>query len=96
MARVPMVTRTITTTKATVMCLDVTKGEPFTEVFPLPRTYKDDKALLKQVIKMYETDTVKPVHIVSVEEVETLYGMTEQEFIEQAKILPPRATAENK
>ena len=95
MAREPMVTRTITTTKATVMCLDVISGEPFNEVYPLPRTYKDKEKLLKQVKKMYETDTVKPVHIVDVEEVETLYGMTEAEFIANAKILPPR-TAKNK
>lgn len=96
MARTPMVTRTIVTTKATVMCLDITKGEPFNEVYPMPRTYKDEATLLKKIKAKYETDTIKPVHIVAVEEVETLYGMTEQEFIEVAKILPPRTTTESK
>ena len=90
MARVPMVTRTIITTKATVLCMDIAHGEPFNKEVILPRTYKDDKALMKQVSKLIDNDTVKAVHVVYKEEVETLYGMTEQEFIEQAKKLPPR------
>lgn len=90
MARIPMVTRTIVTTKATLLCLDIEKGEPFNEVITLPRTYKDDKALMKQVSKMFDNDTRKAVHVVAKEEVETLYGMTEQEFITLAKVLPPR------
>ena len=90
MARVPMVTRTIVATKVNVMCLDVEKGEPFNESVTVPRTYKDDEALLKKVRPLLETDTVKAVHIVGKEEIETLYGMTEQEFIHYAKVLPPR------
>lgn len=90
MARVPMVTRTIVATKANVMCLDVQKGEPFNELVTLSRTYKDDEALLKKVRPLLETETVKAVHIVDKEEIETLYGMTEQEFIQYAKVLPPR------
>lgn len=93
MARVPMVTRTIVATKANVMCLDVHAGEPFNEVVTVPRTYKDNEALLKKVKPLIETDTVKAVHIVDSEEIETLYGMTEQEFIQYAKVLPPRNVA---
>ena len=91
MARTPMVTRTIVTTKAIIMCLDVEAGVPFNKEVTLPRTYKDEKALLKKVRPLVETETVKAVHVVDTEEVETLYGMTEQEFIENAQILPPRA-----
>ncbi len=90
MARVPMVTRTIVATKATVMCLDVQAGEPMTETVTISRTYKTDEELLKKVKPLIETDTLKAVHIVDKEEIETLYGMTEQEFMEHAKILPPR------
>lgn len=93
MARTPMVTRTITTTKVNVMCLDILKGEPCNMVITVPRTYKDDEALMKKVRPLLQTDTLKPVHIVDKEEIETLYGMTEQEFIEHAKVLPPRGTA---
>ena len=91
MARIPQVTRTIQTTVANIMCLNIEKGEPFTQEVTLPRTYKDEKALLKKARPLVETDTIKAVHVVATEEVETLYGMTEQEFIENAQILPPRA-----
>ena len=90
MARVPMVTRTITTTKANVMCIDVQAGEPFNKEITVPRTYKDNESLLKKVKPLVETETVKAVHIVAKEEIETLYGMTEQDFIEHAKVLPER------
>ena len=93
MARIPMVTRTITTTKANVLCLDIEKGEPFNKVVVLPRTYKDDKSLMKMVSKVIDNEQQKAVHIVDKEEVETLYGMTEQEFIQLAKQLPPRGSA---
>lgn len=96
MARVPMVTRTIVTTKANVMCLDVEKAEPFNMDVTVPRTYKDEAALLKAVKAVAENDTVKCVHVVDSEDIETLYGMTEQEFIEHAKVLPPRNKEENK
>lgn len=90
MARVPMVTRTIVATKANVMCLDVQAGEPYNKVVTVPRTYKDDEALMKKVRPLLETETLKAVHIVDKEEIETLYGMTEQEFIQYAKVLPSR------
>ena len=84
-----MVTRTITTTKANVLCMDIQNAEPFNKVVTLPRTYKDDKTLMKKVQEVVETDTVKAVHVVDKEEVETLYGMTEQEFIQKAVVLDP-------
>lgn len=90
MARTPMVTRTIVTTKVNVMCLDVQLGEPCNRVITVPRTYKDDEALMKKVRPLLETETLKAVHIVDKQEIETLYGMTEQDFIEHAKLLPPR------
>ena len=89
MARKPMVTRTITTTKVNALCLDVLTSEPCNKVAVLPRTYKDDKTLLKKTQELIETDNLKVVHIVDKEEVETLYGMTEQDFIEKAVVLDP-------
>lgn len=87
MARKPMVTRTITTTKANVLCMDIQSAEPFNKVITLPRSYKDDKILMKRAREVVETDSIKVVHIVDKEEVETLYGMTEQEFIENGVVL---------
>lgn len=90
MARTPMVTRTIVTTKANVLCLNIEQGEPFNKVVEVPRTYKTDEELLNKVKSVAETETEKCVHIVDKEEIETLYGMTEQDFIEHAVVLPPR------
>lgn len=90
MARLPMVTRTIKTTKAIVMCVDVEAGEPFNKEVTVPRTYKDSESLLKTVKPIIETESIKAVHIVDKTEIETLYGMTEQEFVEHAKVLPER------
>lgn len=87
MARKPMVTRTITTTKVNVLCLNIESGEPFNMDVTLPRTYENDKKLLKMVQSVVDNDTVKSVHIVHKEEVETLYGMSEQDFIANAHIL---------
>ena len=89
MARVPMVTRTIQTTRANVMCLDSERGEPFNKEVILPRTYNDEKAMLKQAEKVINNDTVKAVHIVAFNVEETRYGMTEQQFIEVAEVIPP-------
>ena len=90
MARTPMVTRTIVTTKANVLCLNIEQGEPFNKLVEIPRTYKTDEELLNKVKSVSETETEKCVHIVDKEEIETLYGMTEQDFIKHAVILPPR------
>lgn len=90
MARVPMVTRTIQTTTANVLCLNIKEGEPFNKQVVLPRTYKDEKSMMKVVEKVINTDDVKAVHIVNTEVNETLYGMTEQEFIYFARVLPDR------
>lgn len=94
MARVPMVTRTIITTKVNVMCLNIETEETCNRSVVVPRTYNDDEKLLKKVKELIETETLKPVHIVDKEEIETLYGMSEQEFIKRAEVQPPRKAAE--
>lgn len=90
MARVPQVTRTIQTTKVNVLCLDIENEQPFNKEIVLPRVYKDEQHLLKQVKKIIDNDTTKAVHIVNFTVEQTLYGMSEQKFIETADILPPR------
>lgn len=95
MARVPMVTRTITTTKVVVMCLDTMSNETVEKTVIVPRTYKDEEKLFKVVKPLVTEEAIKPVYIVSTEEVEKLYGMTEQQFVETANELPPRTVKEN-
>lgn len=93
MARIPMVSRTITTTKVTLLCVNVKDGESENMVVTVPRTYKDDEKLLKVIRPMYETDELKLVHVLNKETQETLYGMTEADFIKNAEVLPPRTPA---
>ena len=50
--------------------------------------------MMKAAEKLLNTETEKAVNIVSSEELETLYGMTEQEFIQKARVLPPRSKKE--
>lgn len=95
MARPPQVTRTIQTTRATVICMDIENREPCNRDVILPRTYKNDSAILKAVKKVIETDTLKPVQVVSSMVQQTLYGMSEQDFIAHASILPPRKDYNN-
>lgn len=88
--RKPMVTRTFQTTEVNVLCMDLVKSEPFNQVVTLPRTYKDDKALLKKAAEIIDNDEVKAVHVVYSNVKETLYGMPEDEFIKNAEILPKK------
>lgn len=85
--RKPMVTRTFQTTKVTVMCLDVDASESVTKVLTLPRTYEDDKKLLKACEEVITEENIKVVHVVDTEVIKKSYGMDEQKFIENAVVL---------
>lgn len=93
MARTPMVTRTITTSVVSVLCADIEMGELKNIEFTLPRTYKNEEAILKAVRKANTDKNIKPVSVADVKIVETLFGMSEQKFIDNAEILPPRTGA---
>lgn len=95
MARTPMVTRTIQTTKVNAICLNIVEQKPFEKEYILSGVYKDNKHLMKALENVANDDAHKVVHVKSTEIVETLYGMTEQEFISYAKVLPPRCVKEN-
>ena len=90
MARQPMVTRTVKTTKCNVLCLDLVNEQPITKEIILPRTYIDEKHMMKVISKMVDDETIKAVHVQSFTNEETLYGMTEIEFINASHILPSR------
>lgn len=92
MARTPMVTRTITLTRANVLCLNVTNAEPFNVLLEVPHRCVNTDKLLELAKKEINTDDVKVVHIVDLDYVEHLYGMSEEDFIKNAEILPARKT----
>lgn len=86
MAKESMVTRTITTTIATILCLDIESGEACNRTVTLPRTYKKDADILKMAAKvMADEPNVHPVHVVDIVVTEELYGMPESKFIANAE-----------
>lgn len=92
MARQPQVTRTIQTTKCNVLCIDLVNEQPFTQEVILPRTYKDERSMMKKIKPIVENDNVKAIHVQNFTVESTLYGMTEEEFISAAHILPARTS----
>ena len=94
MARVPMVTRTIPTTKVHMFCVNTEDRSTFEQDFVLPRTYKDEQKMMKALEKALDGEPVKPVQILAYEVQETLYGMTEAEFVLYGQVLPPREKKE--
>lgn len=95
MAKTPMITRTIQTTEVNVLCMDIKQGEPFNTTVSLPRTYKDNTAMLKAAAAVIDNEDIKAGHIVASEVKETLYGMKETDFIANADILPARTAKEH-
>ena len=90
MARVPQVTRTIPTTDVKFLAVNIELRETYEQVITLPRTYKDEDKMMKALEKVLAGEPIKAVSIISYEVRETLYGMTEAEFIKHAQVLPPR------
>lgn len=89
------VTRTITTTKATVLCLDIESGEPCNRTFLFPRTYKKEKELLQKAqAALVDEPNLRAVHVVETEILEELYGMTESTFLAHATKLEKKNNKE--
>ena len=87
MARQPMVTRTIVSTKLIVLCMVLVNRQPIEKEIVLPRTYKDDITIMKVLSKQYDSDELKVTAILSKEVNKDIYGMTEQKFLEVAQKL---------
>lgn len=87
MARKRMVTRTITSTKATATVYNIEKDEIQTLEYKLSGELSADDAL-KAITK--EHPEVSPLKVTEVTVQEELYGMPEDKFIELAEILPSR------
>lgn len=90
MARPQMVTRTFTTTKAKLLSVKISTEETEIVEITLPRTYKDNNEILKVAQKNCDNEDTRYVHVISAETVETLYGMSEADFLKYAAVLPPR------
>lgn len=94
MARVAMVTRTVTESTLAIKCAN-TDTEAFeTVAVVVAGDYKEDSATIKTVARRAIKDRKELVFMscTVVSKKETLYGMTEEEFLAHAQVLPPRGT----
>ena len=87
--RKPMVTRTISSTSVTALCVNPQTAETFEQEFTLTGKIADKDKVLKIVSKLYNTDDCTIVAIRNLKEVNELYGRDEADFIAGAKILDP-------
>lgn len=87
-----MVTRSITCTDVHIFCVNLEDRSTFEQSITLPSTYKDDEKLMKAVEKALQGEPIKAVEVLGSSTRETLYGMTEEEFLMYSKVLPPRGT----
>ena len=92
MPRKRQITRTILTSSVLVLCVNLETQETFEEEVSLPSVYTTEKALMLAVESAVNSETVKAVHVISSKTLETLYGMSEEDFIANAEILPPRGS----
>lgn len=91
MARKRMVTRTIEQTTAKVMTINVITADVRIIEYTIGGSYTNEE-LLEKLQSIFQTDSIKLVHIESQSCEELLLGMDEEEFIRLAKVLPPRGT----
>ena len=87
--RAPQVTRTMESTKVSVLTVNTVEQTTEVKEFILPRTYKDNEKILNVLRKMDLGENVQPVSIQSVEVQTKLYGMSEADFMKYAKELDP-------
>ena len=85
MARIPMITRSIKATKATVLYVNPTgETKTYQEDVLLSRYYKDNNKILREV-KKDDTDEKIAIRVMKTETLVQKYGMSEQDFIKNAK-----------
>ena len=94
MKKEKMVTRTINSTKAQVMRVNVKTATVETVTVEVAGKYDDMMELLKAVQIAQDTEETKTVTVITKEDVETLYGMPESVFMRYAEVLPPRKVCE--
>lgn len=87
MKKEKLITRTITTTTATVMCLDVLSAEVKVENFTLTGRYENNPDFIADLREKYDTDSLKLVSVQAVRTETHLRGMTEHDFYLYSEIV---------
>ena len=87
--REKMVTRSMKVTNAQVLMVNLETQATETQLVAMPNVYKEDSKLMKALTKTFEGSSLKPVHVLSTEVVDKLYGMSEKTFLDNAIELDP-------
>ena len=90
MARVRMVTRTIIATNVKALVADLENNALVEKVLKVAGKYEDANAKdFQKALKATHPDEIV-AKVLEMTYEETLYGMLESEFLNHAKVLPPR------
>lgn len=96
MKKEKLITRTIITTDANILCMDmtdITNPKPVNTVYQIPGEYESKEDALKVAKALFGTPENVLVAVVGMVKREILYGMPESVFIANATVLPPRSGA---
>lgn len=86
MPRIPVVDRTLTTTVADVLCMDLVNEQPVFRTFRISRTYKKDRDLIKAIQACINDDSIKVVNVKSKYVEKVRCTMPEQKYLDNATI----------
>ena len=92
MPRKPMVTRSFKAVDCHVLCLNIETKETDDVSLTLYGHFSSEEKLRKAVRQKLETPSIRVVEVSASDTYEQLLGMSEEKFIENAQILPPRTT----
>ena len=93
MKKEKMITRTIESTKYTVMCVNPEENTCYDTEVTFSGSREDSSAIsaLNETFKSNNSNHIA-IMVKSAETIETLYGMPESFFMAYAVVLPPRGT----
>ncbi len=92
MARERMVTRTVETSEYVIMAVNGQTRTVENVTLPVPSASNLSDKQIAQYIREHLPNGYLFVQTLDVKITETLYGMSEDDFIKYAKVLPPRGT----
>ena len=94
MAKEKMITRTIKSTSVTAFVFDLESCKVNEREYNVPGTYESKKELVLALREMFDNEKESVTAVKAYFVKETLYGMTEKFFMDNAIILPPRGSKE--
>lgn len=87
MPRIPSVTRTMKTTHVHVKAVDIEHEKMLDLEFKLPRTYKNEDAMMKMINKLHSNPSVKIVKIMDARVETHKYEASEDDYLSIAHIV---------